>query len=167
MPRKKSSPEQGTLVAAFPLGAAEPKPETKAPAEKPAEKPAPSNGQIDLAMVRDMGERFARHAENLRQLEIDVKELAAYGWPISNPDFDENLVEQITAMLEPVDYETAGAEIITCDGTIAATIADVQELADDMLPGQKQGEWVKVLADAPAERPRVVGMPDKNRKKAK
>jgi hypothetical protein len=166
MPRKKSSPEQGTLVAAFPPGPAE-LPADPKPEPKPAEKPSPSNGQIDLAVVRDMGERFARHAANLRELDADVKLLVELGWPISDPDAQDNLVEQLTAMIEPVEYETAGMEVIECDGTIAATISDVQELADDLLPGPKEGVWVKVLADAPAELPRVVGMPDKNRKKAK
>ena len=56
------------------------------------------------------------------------------------------------------------------DNTLKSTLSDLVDLAEDLAPGPNQGEWAKkVFADAPpAERPRVVGMPNKvDRKKAK
>jgi hypothetical protein len=170
--RSKRDPAQASLpAAAFPPGPAElppdPKPEPKPAPEKPVEKPAPPNGQIDLAKVRDMGDKFQRHAENLRALLADVQALAELGWPITDPDRDGNRVEQINALLELVEYETGGLSTILCDGTLAATIGDIQDVADDLSFGPNQAAWARAIFFplATAEHQKPAGTPSKGKSK--
>jgi hypothetical protein len=160
MPTKtKKSTEQGALPGeSFKPG----------PAELPAD-PAPKHKLPTAAALTQMGDKFALHAENLRALLADVLALAELGWPISDPDHDRNLAEQIEAMLRPQDFETHGAKIIECDLTLAATIADVDEIADDLNPGSKQAEWARaiLLPNVSAEHPKPAGTPAKGRPKSK
>jgi hypothetical protein len=156
MPTKtKKTTEQAALPGdAFKPGAA----------ELPTD-PDPNRKLPDASDLSRMGKKFATHAEHLRELLEDVQALASLGWPITDPDCDGNRVETINALLEMIEYPTGGRETLLCDGTLATTIGEITEIADDLSFGPNQASWAKMILmpDVPAEHPKPAGTPRKSK----
>jgi hypothetical protein len=96
-----------------------------------------------------MGRRFKFHTQHLRDLLADVQKIAEEKWPPFEPEYQGNLVSQIAAILEPIAFDTEGAKVVEFDGTLAALIADVETITDDLNPGPEQGEWAKQVLASP------------------
>jgi hypothetical protein len=115
--------------------------------------------------VQEMGQRLTRHAEHLRELLSDLQTIHDQQWPIADPDHDGNLAQILAPFLEPIDYvtEAAGQEIVI-DTTIASAIAELQQLADDINPGDSQGAWAREICGTRLEAPVPVGTPNRRKK---
>jgi hypothetical protein len=162
MPRK-SSPNQPALAAILPPGPAELKIAAMAEQAKAAKRKLPKPAELN-AMI----ERFKAHAQAVRDLLADVQAIVEHNWPMADPDHDGNIAETISHMLRPFDIDTAGAKTMEVDLTLAALLVDVQNVLDDMAPGDEQGSWATAILGAPNEKTsRVAGSPSKSRPKTK
>jgi hypothetical protein len=100
------------------------------------------------AELKKMGARFAAHVANLEALIADVKILADSDWPLTDPDYQGNLCEQLAPMLEPIDFQTDGAAVVEFNMTLQATLDDVFSIAEDLNPGPEQGKWARAILEA-------------------
>jgi hypothetical protein len=163
MPRKKASSDQPALAAILPPGPAELKIAAMAEQTKAAKRKLPKPAEL-TAMV----ERWKAHAQAVRDLLADVQAIAEHNWPMSDPDHEGNLAETISHMLRPFEVETKGIKSIEIDLTLAALLVDVQNVLDDIAPGDEQGDWAKeVLGESAATTTRVVGTPSKAKSRPK
>ena len=98
------------------------------------------------AQVAEMGKRFRQHRDNVQALLADVQAIVESRWPIADPDYEGNLVDQLVPLTKPIDYITGGDDVVEVDMTLAALLADLDTIAEDLSPGPEQGQWAKDLA---------------------
>jgi hypothetical protein len=182
--RTKAAPSQPALpseafkpgpAATTPKAAAKKTPVTKPVAQAPkgrvSKKAAPETEAAEptfnyptAVALKEMGERFGTHIENIKALLADVLVIFDEGWPIANPEYDGNLVAQLTTLVAPSEFTPETTDTIEIDLSLGATLIDLQVIADDLNPGRDQGAWARHISGIPLEPPMPAGTPAKRKK---